>query len=1019
MRPSRLVMRAFGPFAGEQMLDFDLLSGRSLFLIHGPTGAGKTTILDAICFALYGDTSGDEREGKQMRSDQAGPGDLTEVTFDFQLGDQHYRVNRRPEQTRPKKRGQGETIEPAQATLWRRTNATAEAEGTMLAGGSTRVTEEVERLLGFRSDQFRQVIMLPQGQFRQFLLADSRERQSILETLFETEFYRRIEDKLKSDAKALEAAIRDARNRRDFIFGQAEADSEDALRERREETNRALANLQAELENLRDRDRQAQEDLNRARQTVDRINETQEAEAALRELEARKDEFSEKSRALDRARKAATLTDLESMRKARAKEAKDAQEKLSDAREALQTAQKTKQKAQEDLDRELKREQERREAADELSRLRDMAPQVEGLEQAKGALDTATKALTEAKAGRDRASEKLRQCRENLGQKRQLLEATEKTAAAKEARDATVRQAKVAFDQATLLAQVERDMADAATKHAEASARLAKAETAFARDQETLAAQETAWQEGQAAVLARQLVPGVPCPVCGSTEHPSPAVSERELPSEAELKKRRTELKKLETERDRLRKEESQLHSTLAAKQAEADSIRRALGDLSGVEAGVLESRLRQAEEDLNAAEKADSQLLSLRPETELLEEDETRVQQALEESEQRVSKALEQQAGLQATVTERERNVPQHLRTTGALARAVEEAGKKDEFLRKALESAQRKATQAERDLAGAEASLTAAETAAASAEQNAADQAQRFAASLREAGFHDEQDYQTAKRDAGVMDRLESDIQQYDRSLSAATDRLKRARRASEGLQMPDMASLQATAQQARAELDGKLGEESTLNGQVAQIDRWLKQLEKISAETRVQEKQYAILGRLAEVASGRNSAGLTFQRFVLGALLDDVLIAATERLRLMSKGRFHLQRIRSRTDRRIASGLDLEVYDTYTGTTRPVSTLSGGESFLASLALSLGLADVVQSYAGGIRMETIFVDEGFGSLDPEALDLAFKALTDLQRGGRLVGIVSHVPELKERIDVRLEVASARSGSTARFVM
>jgi exonuclease SbcC len=161
------------------------------------------------------------------------------------------------------------------------------------------------------------------------------------------------------------------------------------------------------------------------------------------------------------------------------------------------------------------------------------------------------------------------------------------------------------------------------------------------------------------------------------------------------------------------------------------------------------------------------------------------------------------------------------------------------------------------------------------------------------------------------------------------------------------------------------------------------------------------------------------MTFQRFVLAALLDDVLLATSERLKLMSKGRFYLQRTSVRADRRAAAGLDLEVYDTYTGTTRPVNTLSGGESFLASLSLALGLADVVQAYAGGIHLETIFVDEGFGSLDPEALDLAFRTLVDLQRGGRLVGIISHVPELKERMDIRLEVTRTNRGSVASFIV
>jgi exonuclease SbcC len=180
---------------------------------------------------------------------------------------------------------------------------------------------------------------------------------------------------------------------------------------------------------------------------------------------------------------------------------------------------------------------------------------------------------------------------------------------------------------------------------------------------------------------------------------------------------------------------------------------------------------------------------------------------------------------------------------------------------------------------------------------------------------------------------------------------------------------------------------------------------------------DKKYQTVGYIADVANGKNPHSVTFQRFVLGALLDDVLVAASQRLKIMSKGRYLMQRQSKLTDGRKAGGLDLEVSDAYTGHTRSAGTLSGGESFLAALSLALGLADVVQSYSGGVYLDTIFIDEGFASLDPEALDAAMQALIDLQQGGRLVGIISHVSELKERIDTRLEITAGKSGSSAKF--
>ena len=234
-----------------------------------------------------------------------------------------------------------------------------------------------------------------------------------------------------------------------------------------------------------------------------------------------------------------------------------------------------------------------------------------------------------------------------------------------------------------------------------------------------------------------------------------------------------------------------------------------------------------------------------------------------------------------------------------------------------------------------------------------------------------------------------------------------------------MPDLGGMEHHLHEVRTTLEQCSRERGVLAGQLDRAAEWLVAFQQTTREMAQQETRYAVVGRIAEVAEGQNAYRMTFQRFVLAALLDEVLIAASQRLRLMSRGRFDLQRAREHMDRRTAGGLDLVVYDAYTGTTRPVNTLSGGESFLASLSLALGLSDVVQAYAGGMTLQTLFVDEGFGSLDPEALDLAFRALVDLQGGGRLVGIISHVPELKERIEARLEVIPGRGGSTVRFLL
>jgi exonuclease SbcC len=295
----------------------------------------------------------------------------------------------------------------------------------------------------------------------------------------------------------------------------------------------------------------------------------------------------------------------------------------------------------------------------------------------------------------------------------------------------------------------------------------------------------------------------------------------------------------------------------------------------------------------------------------------------------------------------------------------------------------------------------------------------ADRFHQRLEGLGFADQNAFARARRTEEVMDHLEGQVRRYHGEVRAASERLDRAKRLALGLEKPDLKALVERVSEFKAALEAEVKKRGVLQEQQRQLEAWDEALERIERDREDQEARYGAVGRIAEVANGRNPQKITFQRFVLAALLDDVLAAASVRLRMMSRERYDLQRAREQVDMRLPGGLELMVFDAFTGKLRPVSTLSGGESFLASLALALGLADVVQAYAGGLRLETIFVDEGFGSLDPESLDLAYQSLVRILGGGRLVGVISHVPELKERIDARLEIRPGRQGSEAAFVL
>jgi DNA repair protein SbcC/Rad50 len=284
--------------------------------------------------------------------------------------------------------------------------------------------------------------------------------------------------------------------------------------------------------------------------------------------------------------------------------------------------------------------------------------------------------------------------------------------------------------------------------------------------------------------------------------------------------------------------------------------------------------------------------------------------------------------------------------------------------------------------------------------------------------ANFLDKQDYIDAKLNPKDIALLDNDIGDFDAQLQAAQDRAKQTTQAVEALTKPDLAKLESASQEARRQVETALQSLQNLKTQVENYDKSLHQFARVQEDWEKNNEQYAIMGKIADIANGKNAYNITFHRFVLSALLDDVLSDATQRLKIMSRGQYNLQRAESPLNKRRGSGLDMVITDTWTGESkRAVETLSGGESFYTSLALALGLADVVQRYAGGIRLDTIFIDEGFGSLDSDTLDLAIRTLEGLKENGRLVGIISHVEGLRERIPARLEVTRTTSGSTVKL--
>jgi len=1008
MRPLLLKISAFGSYAGNQTIDFAELKGRTFFLIHGPTGAGKTTILDAICFALYGDASSEHRSSKSLRSDHADPTARTEVMFDFAVGQECYRVQRIPEQERLKRRGEGTTVKAAEATLWKIADGTT---ATLAVTGWGKVTERIEAILGFKSSQFRQVVLLPQGEFRKLLLADSKERQDIMQTLFKTDIYRTIEEMLKVKAQGLKQHFEELKKESGWILQEAKvsslADLQAAYADSRIKTQETGQQVAREAEMLT----QAQAALTKGNMDQAKLVEREEARRDLAEQQGKMVVVNAKRKELVQARRAdgladaeKALTQLESDVCVLRNKEQDYAQKYALARAELAAAELC-------LQAEREREPDREELARVLVQLKSIAERLTLLTEAREKLQVRAKEqamLLKAKQETEEKHARLERRLRALQEERQRLLPLSLAETGLQYR---CEQAQQILDNRRKLDEVRVQYRKLAACYDKLETQEKVKQAEYSAINATYQELQKRWLEGQAAVLAAALEADKPCPVCGSTVHPAKAQGKGDIPTEQQLKMQRALAEKLDEERRLLAVEMGNCRTerdTVAHKLAD---IEQQLGEQAGSSPEELAKDLQACRAQLKQARDAQARINILDGELAQLETETAACAKLAEDCENRCRQAQDAYKTAEAIVAERQSAIPSEYQDAGELARARQAMEEKLVNAKQALETAQRRVEAAARQVSASEEAYKQTAAAQAAAVQRLATEQEQ------EAGFADRAAYEQAKKPAAYLNTLEERIQAFDKTLAAAEERVLRAEEEAAQLEPPDIVALQQRLAAIREQYELTLKEHTLWENTVKRQAAWLEKLVALQAEMAKVEADYRITGRLAEAANGRNDFGLTFQRFVLGALLDDVAVAASQRLKVMSRGRYLLQRTMDRARKNAAGGLDLEIFDHYTGHTRGVSTLSGGETFLASLALALGLADVVQAYAGGIHLDTIFIDEGFGTLDPESLDFAVRALLDLQQGGRLVGIISHVPELKERIDARLEIKATDQGSTAHF--
>lgn len=1016
MRPIKLTMTAYGPFANTEVVDFSKLGDNPLFLINGPTGSGKTTILDGICFALYGSTTGNEREASQMRCDHAGPDAIAKVELVFELRGTTYRIVREPEQQRPKLRGEGFTVHKPKAELYRIDEQGAES--LMVAAKVLEATRAIEELTGLNVEQFRQVMVLPQGEFRRLLMADSREREKVFSQLFQTQIYKRIEDALKSQSSQLRHEREALRNQQKGILDSADLDDEDALK----------TELKCQEPLLTDAAKVKTAAAKKLNKTKEELLSAQQLQLQFESLATALNKFSALSSQtitmdahrdeLDRARVVIKLKPEHDQCKRETQKLKQANLRLKAAQLELSSSEDKLKKSDAVLEQAKSREPEIETARIQKMQLQAYIDRVQQLDSSRQTLQTCAADVERIQKVVKSHQLSLAESEKNLNKTKQQLADVTGRLKSLGAQQVELARLKEQLKRRQDLAKSEQELAECKGEQQLKAQALVQATEVLNNCERAAKGVEMAWHRGQATLLARELEEGEPCSVCGSEQHPNPATSEIEIPDQEQ---RDQERENVETARKNRATIENAL-SVLAAKEeqllASAEVLQAELGESALQTLEKVKSMFTLQQQAVSAleAEQIKEQQLSELAEQLTANKEASRNKVAVSEKESVEIKTAMEVASHAVETAEAE--IPEPYRAPGALDKAINEVSTTLLTLQQQLNNAQQKFDKVKLSLEAAKANLNNTDQLVKELSDSLAAVKTAWQQVLENSLFADEQEYQLAMRADDQIAALQQKIQNFDAEVAQAQGAIKTLQEALEKLTRPELEIIKQGLKKVDEEYQLAEKNHAEIDKRVSKLFDVENKLLDAKAAAKSIEDRYAVIGTLSDVANGKTGNRISLQRFVLSVLLDDVLVEASQRLKRMSKGRYELYRQQEKGKGGGASGLELMVEDAYNGKQRAVATLSGGESFMAALSLALGLSDVVQAYAGGIKLDTLFVDEGFGSLDPESLDLAVNTLIDLQASGRMVGIISHVPELKERINVRLDVHASRAGSTTQVI-
>lgn len=1054
MKPISLTLQNFGPYQSET-IEFSHFYQSPLFLISGKTGAGKTTLFDGMTFALYGETTGGIRQGKEMRSNFAAASEATAVTFDFSHRGYRYLVEREPEQVLAKKVGEGTTTRPAKVRLTVFDERDKEIKQLTKA---KEVQVFLEELLHLNAHQFTQIVLLPQGDFRKFLNANSSDKEIVLRKLFNTTLYRQLAEGLKERKKSYQRELEQAGSGIDLLLQQLNWQAEFAERaaeregiddqlvlvaEQAKGYQAVIAETTERLNRIRQEHQQIEMRYHQKKVTINHFNEQAELQASLEQLVAEETRITAQE-----ARLAQLLWVGQQERELLRYEESSAESQrlvqiVRENQKELARLSEQQQQAIEQKEDLLKQEVGIKQQRDELSQLTQLMPLLAEKAELTTQLDQLKGDLSLVEEQQTQLIEVKNQQQLQLTEATQLLATGDEYQAEKELVTAKVYQLDLAEEHSQKGQALMTDLEAKSLQISQENHQLKKAKADLPEAEDSVRRAKSQVASLQIARLSMELLPGEPCPVCGGTEHPSPheqqawsleeikvaeealEIAEKASHQQSQLiAKLEQSIGYLESEREKLQEqlagEEKWFNQQAPVLESFLDvSLLVANGQWALIVQEIVEGKKQLTLRQREIADKL-AELVLVKEQLQHLQQEQTASESQLETVKSQRQNLASECLKVETMIATLAQQLPEKWAKVSDLGQVRDELTKSIASWERDYEAAMTQLTDLNNQVLLTESSLTYV-TEQLTKETQLSDQLTTHLMEEVAASPYEYQltDLLTELKQLSEITELKQEIEAFKTKQVKLKAQLEQVSSKLKGTERPDLSSEEKRLSELSQDI-------LATERQLVEQEQVLSHNQKIAQEARKQQaelsdkwQELAELNQLSEVTNGDGPYNkMSIERYVLQAYFEEILRVANQRLIQLTNNRYSFELNEVQGSYKSQTGLEINIYDDNVGATRSVNTLSGGESFIAALSLSLSLAEVVQNQAGGIQIDAMFIDEGFGSLDEEALEQAMDALELIEGQGRMIGIISHVRELKQRIPQQLQVVASGTGiSTIRY--